>query len=319
MMSTDRGGVEAARRAEAAVWKQYNLSMRERFIDVKGRRVRVLETGNPAGTPLVFVQGGLGEAFNWASLLAELGELRCITLDRPGGGLSDSVDFLRVDVRGLAADVLSALLDNCNIRGASFVANSMGGWWTIQLALAQPTRVAALALLGCPAVLDGTSAPLPMRILSLPLVGERLVRFMVPPNAEKARGLATMLGHPKEVGARWGAEAEAIYAFAHLSDFRESWRTLLRRFLRWNGASPEMRITPDQLKRVTQPALFVWGAKDPFGSVAAGRAAARHMPNARFEVVGIGHLPWWDDVKTCATLVRDFCRAQRADTAQAAR
>jgi pimeloyl-ACP methyl ester carboxylesterase len=73
-----------------------------------------------------------------------------------------------------------------------------------------------------------------------------------------------------------------------------------------------MRITADQLRNILQPTLFIWGKDDPFGSVDAGRRAAALMPDARLEVVGIGHLPWWDDADACARLVREFVRTSAA-------
>jgi pimeloyl-ACP methyl ester carboxylesterase len=50
----------------------------------------------------------------------------------------------------------------------------------------------------------------------------------------------------------------------------------------------------------------LWGTNDPFGAVDAGRSAAAIMPSARLEVVGIGHLPWWDDAEACAGQIRQF-------------
>lgn len=301
--------ITAARDAERELWHEYGLSFVERFIeiDVPRLRVRMLECGNPSGEPLVFVQGGLGEALGWASLLARLTDFRCITLDRPGGGLSDGVDFLDVDVRRLAVDVLEAVLDAAGVRQAAFVANSMGGWWTFQLALAAPVRVSRMVMLGCPAVILSTSAPFPMRLMSLPVLGRALVKLMSPASATKARDLPRFLGHPSEVGQRWSdVEAESWFRFGNLPNVQPSWRTLLRRFLTLTGPRRDMQITADELRGLTQPTLFVWGKDDPFGSPNDGRMATDLMPEARLEVVGIGHLPWWDETEECARLVLEF-------------
>jgi len=269
--------------------------------------VRVLECGAPAGVPLVFVQGGLGEAIGWASLLAELREFRCLTLDRPGGGLSDGVDFLAIDVRRLAVDVLAALLDAVEVERAAFVANSMGAWWTLQLATERAARVSRLALLGCPALLLDSTAPLPMRLMSIPVLGGAMVKLMVPSSATKAREVPGFLGHPKDVGRRWHeVEASAHHRFGQLPNFQRSWRTLLRRFLRPWGSNRAMAISAAQLKRVAAPTLFLWGADDPFGGPEVGRAAVEAMPDARLEVVGRGHLPWWDEPAECARWIREL-------------
>jgi len=306
---TENNPAPAARNAESELWQHYRLSVVERFIEIDHPRLRVrmLECGSPSGEPLIFVQGGLGEALGWAGLMARLTDFRCITLDRPGGGLSDAVDFLKVDVRKLAVTVLESLLDAAEVSQAAFVANSMGGWWTFQLAMQAPARVSRMVMIGCPAVLLNTSAPFPMRLMSLPVLGSALVKLMAPANATKARDLPGFLGHPPEVGQRWSqVETEAWYRFGNLPNVQQSWRTLLRRFLTLTGPNREMRITAHELRGVMQSTLFIWGKNDPFGSLDAGRMATDLMPDARLEVVGTGHLPWWDEPEECARLVREF-------------
>ena len=311
-MSTPDRAVTSAHDAERQLWQHYGLTVVERVvqIDAPRLRIRMLECGSQSGEPLVFVQGGLGEAFGWASLMARLTDFRCISLDRPGGGFTDGVDFLEVDVRKLAVDVLQAVLDAAGVSHATFVANSMGGWWTFQLARYAPARVTRMVMIGCPAVILDTSAPLPMRMISIPILGRGLVKLMAPSSPAKARDVPQFLGHPVEVGQRWPeAEAETTYWFANLPNAQRSWLTLLRRFLRPWGSSREMRINADELRSVAQPTLFVWGRHDPFGSFDSGHAAVAAMPDAQLKVVGIGHLPWWDEPDECARLVRDFVRS----------
>ncbi|HWP82435.1 MAG TPA: alpha/beta hydrolase [Bacteroidota bacterium] len=317
-MATTEPAITAARNAERELWQEYGLTVVERFIgiDEPRLRVRMLECGDPTGEPLIFVQGGLGEALGWAGLMARLTEFRCITLDRPGGGLSDGVDFLQVDMRKLAVKVLEAVLDSAGLRQAAFVANSMGGWWTFQLAMAAPERVSRMVMIGCPAVILNTSAPLPMRLMSLPVLGRALVKLMSPASPTKARDVPQILGHPSEVGQRWSqAEAEAWYRFGNLPNVQRSWSTLLRRFLTLTGSSREVSITEGELRGVMQPTPYIWGKNDPFGSLDAGRTATEIMPSARLEVVGIGHLPWWDDAEKCASLVREFVASSSGTTA----
>ena len=306
---TTETAITAARNAEQALWRHLGLTVTERFIDIPEPRLRVrmLECGNPSGEPLVFVHGGLGEGWDWSTMMARLTEFRCITLDRPGSGMSDGVDFLAVDVRQLAVDVLQAVLDASGLRRAAFVANSMGGWWTFQLAMRAPARITRMVMLGCPAVILDTSAPLPMRLISIPVLGRGLVKLMAPASPAKARITPTFLGHPAEVGQRWSdEEAEVSYRFGNLPNAQKSWLTLLRRFLKPWGPSREMRITTEELRRVHQPTLLVWGKNDPFGSPDSGRAVTTLMPRAELVVVGLGHLPWWDELDECVRLVRAF-------------
>ena len=67
-----------------------------------------------------------------------------------------------------------------------------------------------------------------------------------------------------------------------------------------------MQITAEDLQRISQPTLFLWGKDDPFGSTDSGRTAAELISDAHIEVAGTGHLPWWDEPDKCARLIRAF-------------
>jgi len=55
-----------------------------------------------------------------------------------------------------------------------------------------------------------------------------------------------------------------------------------------------------------QPTLMVWGKSDPFGSPDSGRSVTALMLRAELVVVGLGRLPWWDELDECVRLVRAF-------------
>ena len=76
------------------------------------------------------------------------------------------------------------------------------------------------------------------------------------------------------------------------------------------GARTEVALTPDQLGRITQPAQFVWGGQDPFGTPAVGQQAAALIPGARFELISeAGHAPWLAHPTAVAGRVGPFLRA----------
>lgn len=309
-MEHSHNPIEAWRGAERRLWGEYGLSMRERFIEAGNppTRIRVLECGDPQGTPVVFVAGGLGEAAAWVDLLPRLTSFRCITLDRPGSGMSDPLDQGKnVHPSEQAREVLQAVLEDAGLSSASFVANSMGGWWTIQLARAHPDRVSRMVLIGCPALLLSTSAPLPMRLMSIPGLGRLLARLMVSRTPEDTRKLPETLGHPPNVWEGWPEiRKEVLHLSSQLPHFVQSWHHLLRQFLRPWGANRHLSISPEDLRQLTQPILLIWGESDPFGGLDVARETLKHLPHARMEVVGSGHLPWWDDPAECAHQIETF-------------
>jgi pimeloyl-ACP methyl ester carboxylesterase len=72
---------------------------------------------------------------------------------------------------------------------------------------------------------------------------------------------------------------------------------------------PRYALNADELRRIRQPALIIWGRKDIFMSVANGKSKAGLMPNARFEVVEGGHIPWLDNLERCVEPMQTFLSA----------
>ena len=150
--------------------------------------------------------------------------------------MSEGIDHRAVDVRQLAVDTLSVVLDTFGIKRAPVIGNSMGGLWSFWLALDRPERVTALVELGTPALILDTSAPFAMRLMSVPVLNRLLVKMMVPKSREKARELPGFLGHPREVGSNWSeAEVECSYQFPRLPTYQVSWLSLMTRMLNQIG------------------------------------------------------------------------------------
>jgi len=98
----------------------------------------------------------------------------------------------------------------------------------------------------------------------------------------------------------------ASYRMAGLPYYKEGWLTLLENALSLRGPNPRLSVKEDELRRVAQPVLFVWGESDPFGVPDVGRRAVSLMPNAKLEAMPGGHLPWLDDPKFCAEAIKRF-------------
>jgi 2-hydroxy-6-oxonona-2,4-dienedioate hydrolase len=296
---------QAFRLSEQRLFDHYGLQVEERFLDLPKPplRARVLVAGD--GPPLVMVHGGLSVAASWAPLMSHLTGYRVYAVDRSGCGLTDGWDHRRDDFRQHATDFLSSVLDGLGLERAPVVANSMGALWSLWLAVAYPQRVTRLALLGCPALLEGTSAPFLIRLMSLPGLNGLLFGQMKPSLAS-ARRVMVMQGHPPTlervptVLLEMNAAGTALPTFrTHMLSLLESAQTLL-------GPRRRYLFGGDLLRKLSCPVLLIWGEHDSFGSVAAGRQAASRMRDARVEVVGVGHLPWMDEPELCGDLVRAF-------------
>jgi pimeloyl-ACP methyl ester carboxylesterase len=81
------------------------------------------------------------------------------------------------------------------------------------------------------------------------------------------------------------------------------------------GARPRSKLvfTDEALAAITTPTLFVWGDREPYGSVEVARRAAAHMANAHVEVITGGwHHPWLADAPACARALQDFLASNDA-------
>lgn len=290
--------------AERKYFARYGVAPRDRFLRLADPALtaRAIETGE--GPPVLMLHGGGGASTQWAPLMAELRGFRLIAVDRPGCGLTDGFTYRGVDLRKHAEAFVGSVLDALDLDRVPIVANSMGGLWAMWYALRRPERVARLALLGCPALILETSAPAPMRLLSIQGLNTLMVRMQRP--SEKAmRRTFAMMGHAKPAMDGYPSELwESGVAMSALPTYWPGFLTLIENVLTVRRS--RFNLGEDELRRVQQPTLFVWGEGDAFGSPDVGRRAAAVMPNATIETVPGGHLPWIDEPARCGRFVSAF-------------
>lgn len=299
---TDASDFEEAQRA---LFESVGLDVTSRFVDVGSRRARthVLEAG-PAegGPPLVFVHGTAAFGAFFAPLMAHLDDVPMLAFDRPGYGLSDPFLYTERNVRRTVVDSLAGVLDETGVDSADLVGHSMGGHASVRFALAHPDRVRRLFLVGSVPAFPGTRPPLPIRLLTVPLLG-RAMRRMQDSGEEGVLDVAEVFGerdairdHPAFVRAIAAHEADPRSAEAGVSEFKA-----LLSVLGWHRS---VRITEDELRRLRPSTTVVWGTRDTLGGPEAVRAAVEAIPTARFETVDTGHIPFLARPERCAQLVR---------------
>lgn len=280
---------------------RYGVEAESRFVDVPsvGGLAHALIVGQ--GRPVVMVSGIGTPGAMWAPLMPELDGLRLIAVDLPGYGLTDTTPRFADDIRQSAVRFLTGVLDGFELDQAAFVANSLGSLWCSWLALDRPKRVRALVHVGCPALLFDTSAPLPMRLLSVPPLGRLLTRLQ-PPSPSQIAQLSKMVKEYPLVPEL----VDLLVATERLPGYRETFLSTLHTLLRLGGSRPELRLTAEHLARIDQPTLLVWGENDPFGSRAVGERMVAAMPAAEFHVVGGGHAPWLTRAQEIGPIAQRF-------------
>lgn len=275
------------REAQQRMLEKYGVVARSKFFDIPiiDGQAHALVSGE--GPAVVMINGIGTPGAMWAPLMAELKGFGLIAIDLPGYGLTDTTETFTDNLRRNIVLFLSQTLHKLGLKGPAFIANSLGSLVTSWLSLDQPDKVSAMIHVGCPAIVFETSAPLPMRLLSVKYLG-RFITWMQPPSNKQVEQLAKTVNEYPLV-----SELENLLVMTErLPAYRESLLSTLNKLIRLRGNRPAMSLKADELAVIEHPTQIFWGRNDPFGSVNAGRQMVEVMPNAELHVVDGGHTPW---------------------------
>jgi len=298
---------KAALEAEQHYFSHYGLDYKTHFVQLYDLDlcVRVLEVGE--GRPLLMIPGGSGDAVFYTALAAELKGWRMLIINRPGGGLSDGIDYRQVNVRKFAVKTLLSVMDEFELQRVPVVCNSMGGLWGLWLALDAPERISHMAQMGCPALTLNTSAPFFMRLLSVPGLNRLIAPNMQPSEIKNAlHGLSIQGSRDEDIAGMPKEAAEVAYRFFNLPTYLETWITLISAVATVAGAKPHYQMRAEELQSVQQPVQFVWGDNDPFGNLDVAHRVKQIMPNAGLYELRAGHLPFLDKPEETGRVIQNF-------------
>ena len=242
------------------------------------------------GPALVFAHGLGGNHLSWWQQVAHFSARHtCVVFAHRGFPPSSAVPGTRAP--DAYADDLAALIQKLALEDVTLVAQSMGGWTCLEYALREPQRVRKL-------VMASTSGTIDFNRLNNEEIADWVRKApQVLADFEK-RGV-----HPAS-GERMAREQPA---FAHLYgqisqlagvSFREEVRVRIR----------ELRTqSPDLLKGLAMPVLFITGDEDWVFPPAAGPARAPLARDGRaVRVPAAGHSVYFERAATFNELVEKF-------------
>jgi len=303
-------------KAQAALLARFAPDTRVRRIRWSQGETQLFELGT--GSPLLYVHGGLGGAYEVVPILAALAENhRVLAVDRPGHGLADPFDYRGVDLLDHARTFLGDILDALELPSVDVMANSLGGLWAVIFAIDAPSRVSRLALVGAPV---GVKRQVPRQLLplGLPLIGQRLGRYVFS-NATRAGSRKfwgqVIVNHPERVD-----DLVLDYDVANMRRNVESMLGLVSRIAsaRRLGYRREL-VLGERWRDLTTPTLLIWGEFDAFGSPEEGQALVAKNPNLRLvRIAGAGHNLWFDDPEGVVAEIERFLTTQPRTGAEAA-
>jgi 2-hydroxy-6-oxonona-2,4-dienedioate hydrolase len=297
-------GIDRYRQAEAALWGRYGLSPTERFVDIgePSGRLRVIEVGS--GDPIVFVPGTMVTGPAWGALVRELAGRRCLLVDRPGQGLSAPLSYPEGGYGSTVAAVMLGLFDGLKLDSATLVGHSIGDVWALRAALAMPSRVSRVVLLGGGPVVDELAVPSFIARIASPL-GAIMVRL--PLSADRARSILRDSGHGATLDAGRVPDELPTWmaAFARDAPSMRHERAMVRTLVGGGRWKPGLTFDPGELAAIEQPLAWIVGSADPIRSADLWARTAKRMPRAEVTIVdNAGHLPWLDDPAAVGGVIR---------------
>ena len=289
---------------QVALLSQFAPDTRVRRLRWSQGETQYFELGT--GSPLLYVHGGLGGAFEIVPILAALAKThRVLAVDRPGHGLADPFDYRGVDLLDHARTFLGDILDALELSTVDVVANSMGGLWAVVFAIDAPSRVSRLVLAGAPVGLR-SRPPLLMLPFGLPLVGPRLGRHVfstVTRDGSRKFWGQVLVEHPERL--------DDLLLDVDVANTRRNVESMLGLVqciadARRLGYRREL-VLGERWEALTTPTLLVLGERDAFGSPEEGEALVARNPNVRLvRVAGAGHDLWIDDPERVVAEVEEF-------------
>ncbi len=276
-------------RAQLAYLDRCAPGSRTRRVRWSGGSTQIIEIG--AGTPLLLLHGGLGEAFQWGPLFVPLArQHRVLAVDRPGHGFADPFDYTGVDLLAHARQFIGNILDAEQLQSVPIVATSMGALWAVSYARENPNRVRRLILPGSPAGITRT-LPLQLRLSTLPILKSVIRNAMSRPTRDSVRAFwkQILVVHAE----RLDDDFLNLSAMSQQRNCR-SWFTLMDAAFTFSGMKPELLLDP-RWPELTVRTTIVLGEKDAFGGLAEAKAAATRNPLIDVvQIADAGHAPWFD-------------------------
>jgi pimeloyl-ACP methyl ester carboxylesterase len=230
--------------------------IRTRFVELSGGlRLRVAESGEETGRPVLLLHGWGASLYMWRGWFAPLAAagFRAIAVDLPGHGLSDRPrDRTAYRLRALVA-VVEELIVAEGLGSPHVVAQSMAGTIALEVALEGRATIGRLVLIN-PARFGVVGLQRVGRLLSPAPIGRvmhRLVsRWMV------ARAHRMVYGDPSRITPR---DVDEYWAPSQFPSFaRAMWR-LVHEFT-WTRLSAD--VMTERLRSLASPAMVLLAGRD---------------------------------------------------------
>ncbi len=266
-----------------------------RYSVVAGRRLHYLEAGS--GPPLLLIHGASGGGANWYRLIRPLAQhWRVLAPDLPGFGFSDAIEPGAALGRQVA-QVIGSWLASLGMRNVDVVGTSFGGLVALRL----PEFITVRRIIAIDSVGLARRLPLLLRLATLPVLAHLAVR-------PSRRGTRLLLRRVLTRAPLPPDHEAALTDYLYRSALRGNVRLMARAFMRFAGVAGQREVlSPDEVSRIADRLLVVWGEQDEFLPLAdvsqacalAGCQPARIIPDA-------GHSPNWEQPRSLLNVIIEY-------------
>ncbi len=278
------------RETEQRLWESVGVAPTERWVhlDRADCAVRVQEVG--AGPAVVFVHGGSNAGSSWASLVARLDGFRCITVDRPGCGLSEPLpkppDGIAA-IEAYADSLIADLLDALGLAESHVIATSYGGYFALRGAAAHPDRIDRILEFSWTVGAPMATVPLVMRLGGVWGVGWLMAR--VPPTERAVRMMLRQIGLGAALDSgRFGRESLDWYVglLRDTHTMRNEFAASPKLVSPLHGLNERALLPTRVLADIRSPIYFLWGEGDPNGGADVAATVRRPTSQRRARADG---------------------------------
>ncbi len=279
--------------------------LQDKFIPVKGHRIRYWTQGD-AGSTVLLLHGISCSVLEWEHNIAALAQHhRVIAIDLLGCGLSDKPVDADYDMQAQARFVFD-VMDAMGLASAHILGNSMGGCIAMECAAMQPERVKSLVL-SAPAGI-GHDTLFNFRLASLPVLGELLTK----PSMFGLGMIWKLAFHDKRFVTR-EMLVEKL-ALAQLPNAQTVFLKTLRGFVSLGGfLEAPRRAFLGRIQTIKCPSLVIWGQQDQFLPVTHVQVLKPLLAHAQYELIDqCGHVPMTEITERFNELTTNFLKLQAA-------
>jgi len=268
-----------------------------RFVRAHDVELYIQEAGPSDGQPVLLIHGTGAWSEIWRETMTRLAErgYRAVAVDMPPFGFSErppSGDYTTATQGKRLAALIASFPRNAVLVGHSFGARA-----TVESAMLEPRRIAALVLVdaalglhgpdGQPLPDEDESAGLTSTVLSLGLIRRPLVAGLLTNPLTTRYLLQQLISRKEAADDAMVRTLQRPLAVAGTTTTAGEW---LQWFVHPDRPSRSGRI--DSYRTVNVPTMVIWGATDTLTPLPQGRAIASLIPSARLRVLeGTGHIP----------------------------